>query len=85
MELNVNEIRLLETAAARAEGPQPWFIHAEDLLGDLNKKDFRIIGKNGNLLFMITQGSLEYASYICSLNNTYNRMAKDSRQNADYY
>ena len=65
------EFHMLEVACARTDSFSPWFIHAEDFLGDLNKKEFRILDKNGDLAFMVTGGSLEYASYICMLHNQF--------------
>ena len=57
--------------AERADAFLPWFLHTQDLLEDLNKKDFRIVDKNGNLVLLLTEATLEKSIYICDLHNVY--------------
>jgi hypothetical protein len=66
----IDDVRMLEAAAERAYGKQPWFMHM-DWHGDLNGQSVEIKNKKGDVLFKIEQGgsSLAIAEYICKMNN----------------
>lgn len=81
MELDVNDRQRIETMAIRGDGNQPWFVHIDDWQGDLNGQDIRITDKNGKVLFVLQQSSLEQAAYICSMNNIFYRAFKNDSKN----
>lgn len=79
MELNVNTEQRMRTLASRADGDRVWFVHIDDWQGDLNNQEIRICDKEGKVLFVLQKSSLEQASYICSMNNIFVQMFKETK------
>lgn len=74
--MDYNDEQRMKTLASRADGDRPWFIDMDDWGGDLNHQDIRIVDKNGKIIFVMVDGSLEHASYVISLNNEFIRKDK---------
>jgi hypothetical protein len=82
MELNVNTAQRMRTLASRADGDKIWFVHIDDWQGDLNNQEIRICDKEKNVLFVLQKSSLEQASYICSMNNIFNKTLRETKDDS---
>lgn len=79
MNLNVNEEQRIRTLSSKADGDKIWFVDIYALQDDLYNQDIDICDKNNNVLFTLKDSTIEQASYICSINNAFNRMFKETK------